>query len=138
MASAALIDDRLQIDGFNAYTWTGTFGVPTDGFYKNFMDGSYVSQIDETPQTYTDENTDLDHFNPLDLNRSGPMYLKEASVNPAPWRMFPARKYELDNGVVTWERPDRPAVRTDKEDNRLLIILILVVIGVVVLKNVKF
>ena len=101
MASAALIDDRLQIDGFNAYTWTNTFGVPTDGFYKDFINGTYTTQIDEVPQTYTDENPALDHFNPLDLNRSGPMYLNEVSVDPAPYRMFPARKYELDNGVVT-------------------------------------
>ena len=136
MASAALIDDRLQIDGFNAYTWTGTFGVPTDGFYKDFMDGSYTTQIDETPQTYTDKNEDLDHFHPLDLNRSGPMYLKEGGVNPAPYQMFPARKYEYDNGVVTWERPDRPLIK--KETNWFIVFLVIAVLFLFLFKKLKF
>ena len=138
MASAALIDDRLQIDGFNAYTWSNTFGVPNDGFYKDFMNGEYTTQIDETPQVYTDENQDLAHFNPLDLNRSGPMYLKEASVNPAPYRMFPARKYEYDNGTVTWDRPDRPLNRVHKEDSGFLTVLVVIILLLVIFKIVKF
>jgi hypothetical protein len=106
MASAALINDDLQIDGINMYTATNTFGVPTDGFYKDQpMSSGYSTQINEDETVYTDENTDLTHFTPLDLNQSGSMYLKTASANSAPYDLFPARKYEYDNGLVTYERP---------------------------------
>lgn len=106
MATALMIDDRLQIDGFDPYTWSGTYGVNTDGFPKGiYMDGSYFTQVDETPMEVTEspENTDSPEF-----NNSGAMYLKTASVDPAPFRMFPARKFEYSDGRVTWFRPDLP------------------------------
>ena len=43
-----------------------------------------------------------------EFNSSGAMYLKTASVNPAPYRMFPARKFEYSDGTCTWYRPDMP------------------------------
>ena len=55
MASTLMIDDRLQIDKFNPTTWTGDFGINSDGFRKDlFMNGSYTTGIDETPMRMND------------------------------------------------------------------------------------
>lgn len=98
-----MIDDRLQIDGFNPYVWSGTFGVPKDGFPKTwFIDGSYTTQIDETPTTYDDPP--LGANDPIQ-NVSGPMYLKTVQTSPAPFMAYPARKLEYSDGTVTWFRP---------------------------------
>lgn len=106
MATAWMISDDLAINKFNPYTWSGTYGVPTDGS-KWQSDGTYTVEIDERPTVYTDSNADIKDFNSVDLMRSGPMYLKEMPGQPAaPFNGFPARKYEFDNGVVTWNRPD--------------------------------
>lgn len=106
MATAWMINDDLAINKFNPYTWSGTYGVPTDGS-KWKSDGTYTVEIDERPTVYTDSNSELNDFNPVHLMRSGPMYLNEMPAQPAaPFNGFPARKYEFDNGVVTWIRPD--------------------------------
>lgn len=103
MASASMIDDRLQIDGFNPYVWSGTFGVPNDGFPKTWrLDSSYTTQIDETPATYTDPLMGADDPS---QNLSGPMYLKTVEPSPAPFLGFPARKLEYSDGTVSWVRP---------------------------------
>jgi hypothetical protein len=98
-----MIDDRLQIDGFNPYVWSGTFGVTNDGFPKTwFIDGSYTTQIDETPMTYTEPVQGADDPN---KNGSGSMYLKTTEPDPAPFMAYPARKLEYSDGTVTWFRP---------------------------------
>jgi hypothetical protein len=133
MASVAHLDDRVHLNKFDMYTWTDTFGVNTDGFPKDmYLDGSYTTQMDETPTQYPSiiDSEDIDHFNPQRLNMSGPMYLKECSVNPAPENMYPARKFEYDTGRVTWDRPGRPRMTrvTDDRNDKLFIILIAIVI----------
>jgi hypothetical protein len=133
MASVAHLDDRVHLNKFDMYTWTDTFGVNTDGFPKDmYLDGSYTTQMDETPTQYPSiiDSEDIDHFNPQRLNMSGPMYLKECSVNPAPERMYPARKFEYADGTVTWDRPGRPRMTrvTDDRNDKLFIILIVIVI----------
>jgi len=106
MATAWMIDDRLQIDGFDPYTWSGTYGVNTDGFRKDtFIDGSYYTQIDEVPM---EMQAPVEESQSPEFNSSGAMYLKTASVDPAPYRMFPARKFEYSDGTCTWYRPDMP------------------------------
>jgi hypothetical protein len=106
MATAAMIDDRLQIDGFDPYTWSGTYGVNTDGFRKDtFMDGSYFTQIDETPMNVTETLQNADDPN---LDQSGPMYLKTVAASTAPFPAFPARKMEYSDGTTTWYRPGQP------------------------------
>ena len=98
-----MIDDRLQIDGFNPYVWSGTFGVPKDGFPKTwFIDGSYTTQIDETPMTVTEPIQGADDPG---RNFSGSMYLKTAETSPAPFLGYPARKLEYSDGTVSWFRP---------------------------------
>jgi hypothetical protein len=105
MASALMLDDRLQIDKFNPTTWTGDFGINKDGFRKDlFIDGSYTRAIDEKPVDYGD---DLDmNLKPRDL--SGNVHLKTIDPNYAPHGAFPTRKFEYSDGTVTWYRPMLP------------------------------
>jgi hypothetical protein len=108
MASIAHADDQVHMNKFDMYTWTGTYGVSHDGFPKTmYLDGTYRSGIDETPTQYPSiiDSDAVEHFNPERINMSGPMYLKTGYVNPAPDAMYPARKYEYDDGSTTWVRP---------------------------------
>lgn len=108
MASIAHADDRIHMNKFDMYTWTGTYGVPKDGFPKTmYIDGTYRTGIDETPTQYPSiiDSDAVEHFNPERLNMSGPMYLKTGYVNPAPSDMYPARKFQFDDGTVSWFRP---------------------------------
>ena len=140
MATAWMISDDLHINHINPYTWSGAYGVNKDGFPKDLpMDGSYTTQIDETPME-SSGRPDL-ATNP-NYNFSGPMYIKESESKPAPFRPFPARKYEYADGTVTWTRPYLPwswqgkSVSTASQeavikffrDNSLLILLVTLVI----------
>jgi hypothetical protein len=98
--------DDLSINRFNPYTWSGTFGVYSDGFPSTIPnDGSYTTEISEEPTIYTDS---LMGTNDPIMNQSGPMYLKTAESSPAPFRVFPVRKNEFPDGTVTWMRPGQP------------------------------
>lgn len=106
MATAAMACDDLSINRFNPYTWSGTFGVYSDGFPSTIaIDGSYTTEISEEPTIYTDS---LAGSTDPNLNVSGSMYLKTVDSSPAPFRMFPARKNEFPDGTVTWTRPGQP------------------------------
>ena len=106
MATAWMINDDLKINNINPYVWSGTYGIPTDGS-KWKSDGTYTVEIDERPVVYADANADLQDFNSAHVFRSGPVQVGEIAAKPSPpWGTFPARKYEYDNGVVTWVRPD--------------------------------
>jgi hypothetical protein len=128
-----MLDDRLQIDGFNPTTWTGDYGINKDGFRKDlFMDGSYTTGIDETPmetnQSFVMNSTDL----------AGNTYLKTAAPSVAPYHPFPARKFEYSDGRVTWRRPQLPwswemgksvgGAGRGLTDNKILVLLIVAVI----------
>ena len=140
MASVARLNDDVQINKFNITTWTGDFGINHDGFPKGmYIDGSYVTQMDETPTEYPSiiDSEDVDHFNPQRLNMSGPMYLKEASVKPAPYRMFPARKFEYADGTVTWDRPGRPRIQNMEQDfdNKTLVIIFIIIVLLIIFRS---
>lgn len=134
MASTLMIDDRLQIDGFNPTTWTGDFGINKDGFRKDlFMDGSYTTGVDETPMPMNDV---IPVMNSTDL--AGNTYLKTAAPSVAPYRIFPARKFEFSNGRITWIRPQLPwswqtgkstgGVGSSKDAKLILYLLIAVIL----------
>ena len=133
MASTLMIDDRLQIDKFNPTTWTGDFGINKDGFRKDlFMDGSYVSGVDETPMQMNDV---IPVMNSTDL--AGNTYLKTAAPSVAPYGTFPARKFEYSNGRITWRRPQLPwswetgksvGGASSSKDIKLILILLIAVI----------
>jgi hypothetical protein len=70
------------------------------------------------------------------------MYLKTASVDSAPYRLFPARKYEYDNGFVTYERPgiaESMFSRLLNDDNiwKLYFFIILITLAYIVWGRVK-
>ena len=133
MASTLMIDDRLQIDGFNPTTWTGDFGINKDGFRKDlFIAGSYTTGVDETPMGMNDV---IPVMNSTDL--AGNTYLKTAAPSVAPYRVFPARKFEFSNGRITWTRPQLPwSWQTGKstggagssKDAKLILFLLIAVI----------
>jgi hypothetical protein len=144
MASIAHADDRVHLNKLDMYTWTGTFGMLKDGFPKTMpIDGTYVTQMDETPTEYPPmiDSEDVDHFNPERLNMSGPMYVKECSVKPAPYRMFPARKFEYPSGKVTWDRPGltmmKHQYRSEGGDKLVWVILIVIVLLIVFRNKLK-
>lgn len=147
MATAAMVCDELSINRFNPYTWSGTYGVYSDGFPSIIPnDGSYTTEISEEPTVYTDPLYGSDNQN-MDL--SGPMYLKTVDSSPAPFRGFPARKNEFPDGTVTWMRPGQPwswaGGRRAKDDtwtagvggSDLLIWLVLAVIIVYLFSRLK-
>jgi hypothetical protein len=106
MATAWMVNDDLAINRVNPYTWSGTYGVNKDGFPKNlYMDGSYTTQIDASPME-TSGRPDLD--NEMNFDFAGGMYVKASESKPAPFRPFPARKFEYPDGTVTWHRPYLP------------------------------
>ena len=144
MASIAHADDRVHLNKLDMYTWSGTFGMLKDGFPKTLpIDGCYVTQMDETPKEYPSmiDSEDVEHFNPERLNMSGPMYVKECSVKPAPYRMFPARKFEYPSGKVTWDRPGLPRQgqrHADGDDKTVWIILAVIVLLLLFRNKLKF
>ena len=140
MASALMIDDRLQIDLFNPTTWTGDFGINKDGFPNTlWMDGSYVTGVDETPMEINESFV----MNSTDL--AGNTYLKTAAPSVAPYQFFPARKFEYSDGRITWRRPQLPwcwetgpqESGPSKEISSLVIFLLVIVILVYLFGRMK-
>lgn len=106
MATALMQCDQMAINRINPFTATESFGVNFDGFPKNIhMDGSYITEIDPTPM---EESGRPELDGEMNFNFSGPMYLKTSDTSPAPFRPFPARKYEYADGTTTWDRPYLP------------------------------
>jgi hypothetical protein len=152
MATALMVNDDLAINRVNPFTWSGSYGVNKDGFPKDlYMDGSYTTQIDETPME-TSGRPDLD--NEANFDFAGGMYLKASESQPAPFRPFPARKYEYADGTVTWRRPYLPwswegqkkggqASKTTKaivefvRDNTFLIALIALVLFIFIVPKLR-
>jgi hypothetical protein len=152
MATALLVNDDLSMNRVNPFTWTGSYGVNRDGFPKNlYMDGSYTTQIDERPME-TSGRPDLD--NEANFDFAGGMYLKASESKPAPFRPFPARKYEFSDGRVSWRRPYLPwswegqnkdgrvsesteAIVTFIRDNTFLIALIALILVIFVLPKMR-
>lgn len=126
MATANMIDDRLQIDGFDPYTWSNTFGVHTGGFRKDtFMNGGFSSGMDETPME--EAQCELSTLPPASI------YLKTTGAKPtAPYTMYPARKYEYSDGRVTWERAGLPWIAPPKDLTILWLVILLAGVWAVV------
>lgn len=109
MALSMLVDDTMSINRVNPYTLTNTFGVPSDGMYKDQpLDGRYTSQIDENPEQGPDvfPGDTPQHFSRMRLNMSGAMAVKTGDTSPAPYPMFPARKYQYIDGSISFVRPE--------------------------------
>jgi hypothetical protein len=108
MATALMQDDDLSMNRFNPYTWTGTFGVSSDGSHNWQPDGTFTRPYDvSTGSDRLDTNRDLKHFDVMALNDASNMWFNTMPGKPsAPFPAFPTRKYERDDGKLTWVRPD--------------------------------
>lgn len=100
-----LSNDTYSMNRMNPYTATDTFGVSYNGGYKGpapqypeRQEAPATWDVDEEKPEYTD------HMQPLYINRSGPMMAQTGSPYPAKSFMFPARKYQLDDGTTTFSR----------------------------------
>lgn len=101
--TSLLEDDVLAINRINPYTATETFGISTNGTYKGSLDWTYPA--DGPPSWQQEEKPEyVDHFGPHVGNRSGSMYLRTGDTSPSTSFMFPARKYQYDDGTTSWSR----------------------------------
>lgn len=98
-----LADDELSMNRVNPYTATGTFGISYNGRAYPEMQWNAPAEGPATWNT-SDKNEADEHLAPLELNRSGALYLKTASKGPAPSFMYPARKFQYDDGTTSWSR----------------------------------
>jgi len=102
-----MLDDDLSINRFNPYTWTGTYGVSSDGSHNWQPDGTFTRPYDNTPSDRLDTNRDLKDFNVMALSDASNMWFNTMPGKPtAPFPSFPARKYERNDGKLSWVRPD--------------------------------
>jgi hypothetical protein len=101
-----MADDDTAMNRINPYTATGTFGVSYNGGYKGPNTQTWYAP-DDAPASWdvpVEKPEYLDHFGPNQLNKSGSMYLKTGDVHPATSFMFPARKYQYDDGTTSFSR----------------------------------
>jgi len=135
MASEFMISNDLRDNKINPTSWTGDFGVNSNGFPKSLrVDGkTAVSAIDETPMEYQDE------LRVRPIGDAGNVYLKTISAS-APNGIFTARKLEYSDGRVTWYRPGLQQKKSEgifpvniKDSDNLFILLAIVSLGVLVL-----
>jgi hypothetical protein len=108
MATALMQDDDLSMNRFNPYTWTGTYGVSSDGSHNWQPDGTFTRPYDTSAGSdRLDTNRDLKHFDVMALNDASNMWFNTMPGKPtAPFPAFPARKYQNWTGDPSWVRPD--------------------------------
>ena len=101
--TSLLMNDQAHNDHINPYTATNTFGVSYNGGYK--YTGSVDPEPEQDDERVQDTGVPISHFNPLTIDRAGNRYLHTlSSANYAKSCMFPARKFQLDNGSTTFGR----------------------------------
>jgi len=135
MASEFMISNDLRDNKINPTSWTGDFGVNSNGFPKSLrVDGkTAVSAIDETPMEEQEE------LRVRPIGDTGNIYLKTTSAS-APNGIFTARKLEYSDGRVTWYRPGLQPKKPGgflpvsiKDQDNLFIILAIASLGLLFL-----
>jgi hypothetical protein len=106
-----LLNDQMSMNRINPYTSSATFGVSYNGGYKSGAPPAPVleTEVEEdqlmfVPGAGRDEGVPKNHFSKLELNDAGNMYLKTGGTHPATSFMYPARKYQYDDGSTSWGR----------------------------------
>jgi len=112
--TSLLLDDDMSMDRINPYTSSATFGISYNGGYKTMpgmhrevletKTGIDQDQLMFVPSAGLDEGVPTHHFSKLELNHAGNMYLKTGSVEPETSFLYPARKYQFDDGSMTFGR----------------------------------
>ena len=95
--------DELSMDRINPYTATATFGVSYNGGYKSTEALPWMMPREEPVVSEETPEYD-DHFNPKHIFRAPAMAAMTGGVNPATSFMYPARKYQFDDGTTSWSR----------------------------------
>ena len=104
--TSLLLDDDMSMNRINPYTSSQTFGVSSNGGYKG-VSHEKGPERPESPgmfEFHPSEGVPTDHFNKLSLNDAGNMYMKTGGVNPAKTFIYPARKYQFDDGSTSFGR----------------------------------
>lgn len=98
-----LENDQLSMNRINPYTATNTFGVSYNGGYKSTEALPWM--LPREDEVVPDDSDELkEHFDPKAIFRSPGMNLNTGGIHPATSFMFPARKYQFDDGTTNWSR----------------------------------
>jgi len=103
--TSLLINDDMSMNRINPYTLTQTFGVSYNGGYKGTL--APDPERPESPamlEFNPRAGVPTEHFNPLTIDDAGNMYLKTGGIHPATSFLYPARKYQFDDGSTTFGR----------------------------------
>jgi hypothetical protein len=103
--TSLLINDDMSMNRVNPYTLTQTFGVSYNGGYKGTL--APDPERPESPamlEFNPRAGVPTEHFNPLTIDDAGNMYLKTGGIHPATSFLYPARKYQFDDGSTTFGR----------------------------------
>lgn len=100
-----LENDQLSMNRINPYTATNTFGVSYNGGYKSTEALPWMLPREEKSELETDERPEYEaHFTPKHIFRAPAMTAMTGGIDPATSFMFPARKYQFDDGTTSWSR----------------------------------
>jgi hypothetical protein len=103
--TSLLANDDMSMNRINPYTLTNTFGVSYNGGYKGVLPpGPERPESPAMLEFNPRAGVPTEHFNPLTIDDAGNMYLKTGGVNPAKSFLYPARKYQFDDGSTTFGR----------------------------------
>lgn len=101
--TALLEIDEMSMDRINPYTATGTFGVSYNGGHKSTEALPWMlPREEEEPEEGKPEYEA--HFTPSHIFRAPAMTAMTGGIDPATSFMFPARKYQYDDGTTSWSR----------------------------------
>jgi hypothetical protein len=148
------MSDSMAMNRINPYTSTGTFGVSSNGGYKSLKPVIRVeSEVNDdlmfpAGEMDKDYGVPRDHFNPLALDHAGNMYLGTGSVHPARTFIYPARKYEFDDGSTSYGRqvtienienyPTSLLYKDEEKGQLVLFFMVILFVVLLLLKPFKF
>jgi hypothetical protein len=103
--TSLLLDDDMSMNRINPYTSSQTFGISYNGGYKGTLEAGperpeSPAMLEFNPRA----GVPTEHFKPLTIDDAGNMYLKTGGVHPATSFLYPARKYQFDDGSTTFGR----------------------------------
>lgn len=99
--TAMLEIDEMSMDRINPYTATETFGISYNGGHKSTDALPWMMPREE--EEATEEKPEYEaHFTPKHIFRAPAMTAMTGGIDPATSFMFPARKYQYDDGTTSW------------------------------------
>lgn len=103
--TSLLLDDDMSMNRINPYTSSQTFGISYNGGYKGTLaPGPERPESPAMLEFNPRVGVPTDHFNKLELDDAGNRYLKTGGIHPATSFLYPARKYQFDDGSTTFGR----------------------------------